>query len=363
MREDRRYVGFVIRKGGTLVRLDLGETEPIDAAIREFLRVIDAPTDDYKDPARRLATLFRDPIRPQLECSKGLILAGDGMLHRLPIAALPGTKEGTFWIEELALATVPAAQSLVVRTGERPHSSGALIVGDVDYGSLAGYAELPQTRGEAEDVAELFRTAFPSESVSLLMRALANEPSVCSQIASKRIVHMATHGYFNVGARAASSSEAFGALAQLDSGIVLARKAAKPSIDSDDDQRLSADELRRLDLRGVELVVLSACSSGLGHISSGQGVVGLVGALDRAGVGSVVCSLWKVDDSATAALMRSFYGHLWSDKPRIGPAQALRAAQLEMIGGTPGVVKPAPFAHPKYWAAFFVSGTPEAQRR
>jgi CHAT domain-containing protein len=229
-----------------------------------------------------------------------------------------------------------------------------LIVGDVEYDSYAGLAGLPKTKQEADAVAALFRATHPGETVDFLTQRAASEPKVRSLLASRGVVHLATHGLFPEATKVESSSEAFGAMARLDSAIVLAKSSggAKGAAEPDD-QKLTADELGQLDMRGVDLVVLSACSSGIGHISSGQGVVGLVGALDRAGARSVACSLWKVDDSATAALMGSFYRHLWGKTKGVGPASALRSAQVELIRR-----EPRTFSHPRFWAAFVISGDP-----
>jgi CHAT domain-containing protein len=162
------------------------------------------------------------------------------------------------------------------------------------------------------------------------------------------------------------------------SGLVLAgaNRAETP-----DRGILSADSVVSLPLQKLELVVLSACDTGLGETAGGEGVFGLQRAFHLAGTRNVVASLWKVDDEATAALMTLFYRNLWQHK--MPPLEALRRAQLA-LRYNPGLVKewaggrgpdlkkvyaggagkepeerPRPTtdrAPPRVWAAFSLSG-------
>jgi CHAT domain-containing protein len=130
-----------------------------------------------------------------------------------------------------------------------------------------------------------------------------------------------------------------------------------------------------MDLRRVDLAVLSACETGLGTVEGGEGVLGLQRAFQLAGARTAVTSLWKVDDAATQALMVEFYSNLWEKKlPKL---EALRQAQLRMLrdydprqgklrGGTTRLMttpldslperKVAESLPPFYWAAFVLSG-------
>jgi CHAT domain-containing protein len=92
---------------------------------------------------------------------------------------------------------------------------------------------------------------------------------------------------------------------------------------------LTAEEVADLDLRGTELVVLSACDTGLGKVAGGEGVLGLQRAFQAAGARSLAVSLWSVNDAATSVLMEEFYANLWQKKlPRL---EALRRAQLTVL--------------------------------
>jgi CHAT domain-containing protein len=137
----------------------------------------------------------------------------------------------------------------------------------------------------------------------------------------------------------------------LRSGLALAGVnawlAGKPLDPSIEDGVLTAEDVSCMDLRGTELVVLSACETGLGSVRVGEAVFGLRRALVVAGAKSLVMSLWKVPDQATASLMEDFYRRMRSGEP---PASALRAAQQSLRHRHPD---------PLYWAAFIYQGDPE----
>ena len=131
-----------------------------------------------------------------------------------------------------------------------------------------------------------------------------------------------------------------------------------------DDGILTAEEIGSLNLDGVEVVMLSACETGLGKVAGGEGLLGLQRSFQVAGPQTVVASLWKVHDAATRDLMEHFYENRWGEKS-MGVLPALREAQLSMLreGRKRGVVldepSPAPSskrAPPYYWAAFVLSG-------
>jgi CHAT domain-containing protein len=108
----------------------------------------------------------------------------------------------------------------------------------------------------------------------------------------------------------------------------------------------TAREIAGFDWQGTQLVVLSACETGVGAVPSGDGVYGLRRALVLAGAESQVVSLWSVSDGSTRELMRGYYGELARGT---GRAEALRQAKLRLM-------RQARYAHPFYWAAFIPAG-------
>jgi CHAT domain-containing protein len=131
----------------------------------------------------------------------------------------------------------------------------------------------------------------------------------------------------------------------LRSGIALAGANERHS-GANEDGILTALEVAQLDLHGTELVVLSACDSGIGDVQNGEGVYGLRRALVLAGAQTQVTSLWKVSDEATRTLMVDFYQRLLKGE---GRSAALRHAQLAMLANPE-------LAHPYYWASFVPIG-------
>ena len=117
------------------------------------------------------------------------------------------------------------------------------------------------------------------------------------------------------------------------SGLVLAganlpNDGDIPEMSREDDGILTAEAISYLPLEDLELVVLSACDTGLGDVAGGEGVLGLQRAFHIAGARNVIASLWQVDDEATSALMRLFYHKLWAQGKT--PLESLREAQLAL---------------------------------
>ncbi|MDE5120030.1 MAG: CHAT domain-containing protein, partial [Trichodesmium sp. St19_bin1] len=181
--------------------------------------------------------------------------------------------------------------------------------------------------------------------VEPLLRAEATEAAV-KQVKSPFILHIATHGLFETSTDPKDPTIDKDSL--LRSSLVLAG-VKEEKIDGDNGL-LTALEATGLNLLGTELVVLSACDTGVGGISPGEGVYGLRRAFAIAGSQSQVISLWKVDDQGTKDLMVKYYQRLLEGK--IGRTEALRQTQLEMLRGEAG----EKYTHPYFWASFIPSG-------
>ncbi|MBN2825847.1 MAG: CHAT domain-containing protein [Campylobacterales bacterium] len=153
-------------------------------------------------------------------------------------------------------------------------------------------------------------------------------------IQSPNILHISTHGFFLKEV----SNEYL-----MQSGLLFAG-ANRAKLQRDPHGIITAMSLSTLNLIDTNLVVLSACDTGLGKIENAEGVVGLPKAFIQAGAKNIIMSLWSVNDAKTATLMKKFYHHLHQDKKQ-NYIEALRQAKLKMIN-----------QHPYYWSGFVLSG-------
>ncbi|HEX7176186.1 MAG TPA: CHAT domain-containing protein [Pyrinomonadaceae bacterium] len=199
-----------------------------------------------------------------------------------------------------------------------------------DVSALFGGEGVPRLLASREE-AEAIAAALPRGEVALVTgfgasRAAAVEPG----LGRHRVIHFATHGILD-----SERPEM--------SGIVLSLvdERGEPQ-----DGFLSLQDIYNLDL-SADLVVLSACNTALGREVRGEGLIGLTRGFMYAGAGAVVASLWKVDDEATAELMKHFYAGMFQQG--LAPPAALRQAQLAMW-------RQKRWRAPYYWAAFVIQG-------
>jgi CHAT domain-containing protein len=348
-------------KGPT--RIELGAAEPIDVAVARYRRRVasGAAASSLEGRSKELRGRLWDPIAAVAGSRETVWFVPDASLSSLPFGALMHD-DGRFLVETHRTATLASAQDLL---REANPGKGALVAGGVIYdepgstvdlgaavatrspprGGLESFGYLAATAKEAEAVAAHVGML---ETVTLLTGSDVSETRLRRDAPGKRLIHLATHGFFATGAVRSGLGEAGGMNPMLLSGVVLAGANVGGAGDGDDGI-LTAEEVVGLDLRGAELVVLSACETGLGEVADGEGVLGLRRAFALAGARSLVLSLWKVPDLETQRLMDAFYGALATESP----ADALRAAQLKLIGE---LRERGDAGHPFYWAAFVVSG-------
>ncbi len=315
------------------------------------------------------ASLLR-PVENAIAASRTLIIIPDGVLGYLPFETLAagssrsasGDGRSAYLLEKFAIVYGPSASALAAiqgmkgEPGERPKmllafgdpivnvsASPAKIAAEGNATRATSpepaatateeYAErgfsltrLPYTRAEVLSISKL----YPASQRQVYLGEEAREETVkAEKLDNYRYVHFASHGFIDETRPARS-------------GILFSRDAH-----SAEDGVLQMGEIMRLKL-DADLVTLSACSTGLGKLVSGEGILGLTRAFFYAGARNVTVSLWNVNDSATATLMKAFYEKLNRGLPK---SAALREAKLTLLRG-----KEPAWHHPYFWAAFVLVG-------
>lgn len=354
-------------------------------ALRSSKNNISAVDSSYETESLQLSKMLFGSAQTML-MGKRLLIVSDGALQNLPFAALPvpnNKPQDLSKIEPLItkyeIVNLPSASTLALlrqekrnnqrqidsvaifadpvftkdderlqpaliasskpknrRSASRSYASTLRALSEIAHASLnkssirgdgLDISRLPFSRWEADAVSEL----LPSEKVLRALDFKANINAAASaELANYKVVHFATHGFLN------NKQPEF-------SGIIFSLFNERGE---SQDGFFSLQEIYNLKLP-VELVVLSACETGLGKEIKGEGIVGLTRGFMYAGASRVIASLWKVDDAATAELMKHFYRKLL--KENLSPAAALRSAQIEML-------KQKNFNSPYFWAAFQIQG-------
>jgi len=368
---DGEYLAFILESGSCHIRrVPLGDAGQMDEAIAAHREALTTRTDEgpmlatrVDGRGERVRTLVWDPLELRTE---RVIIVPDDAIANVSFAALP-LQDQRYLVEDFSLSYLESATDLLRWEQPQSPSSGALVVGDVDYGEPGGsgglmamrsgcvdtdFAPLPATGVESTSIGSAWRQAKDSDAI-LLRGPEASETAFLAAAPGRALIHLATHGFFASGkCRSALESGGVGLDPMLLSGVVLAG-ANDPRSGRDEDGILTAAEVAALDLRGTELVVLSACETGLGQISSGEGVLGLRRAFAASGARTLVMSLWSVDDAATGDLMEALYAEVLR-KRRPRPAfDALRRAQISMLEGNREKYGEG---RPSEWAAFVAAG-------
>lgn len=293
---------------------------------------------------RRLADALLGPVAGRLDAAQRLLVVPDGALHGLAFAALPHPRAtARRLLESLPVAHQVSASvhAELSRRAVRGRISSVAVFADPTTSATntaryrREFGRLPATRREAARVGEVF-----GAKARLFLDAAATEPTARREIASASLAHFACHAVVD---------EAL----PLDSALLLSPSGA-------DEGLLQAWEIAEQLRLDSDLVVLSACDTARGGDGGGEGILGLVRALQVAGARSVVASLWRVDDDSAAELMARFYTHLATG---LAADEALRQAQLELLRGPVTIVRDGQSialrtAEPRHWAPFVLIGPP-----
>ena len=343
-------------------------------------------------PQKTLYELLWQPLEKELAGIKTIYFSPSGLLHRLNLAAIPIGLDSVL-ADRYNLVEIGSTRQLVIPAEVKPAANDALLFGGIQYDSdsttmfltntgldsvsiasrgelsfsytdstlrIGTWNALPFTDREVTSVEKTLKTAgFQSET----RRGFSATEEAFKTIGaggkpSPRVLHLATHGFFFPDPKNSPSplERGLGGEAEpvfkmsdhpmIRSGLLLAGAnhawaTGKPLREGMEDGILTAYEISQMNLANTELVVLSACETGLGDIQGNEGVYGLQRAFKIAGAKYLIMSLWQVDDQATMKFMEVFYRKWLEGKMPI--PEAFRATQAEMRER---------FLNPYLWAGF-----------
>jgi CHAT domain-containing protein len=364
-----RYAVYILPAEGEPSGLDLGEAGPIDAAARAMRGAIAGRSGDVKAHARALHDLTFAKVAPLLGEVSTLVIAPDGELAQVPFEALMDA-DGRWLVERYRTSYLASGRDLMRLARPSKPSSVSSVLAGIEYGeapSDAARSGGPRPGGAPEDpvVAGVHIGQRSGDRAFSALR-WGPLPGTAREAAGLKQLPL-----FGGAPGAAPRSGPATENPLLRSGLALADANLRDRTAGADDGVLTALEAASLNLEGTELVVLSACETGVGEARRGEGIFGLQRALVLAGARTQVMSLWKVDDDATQALMVAYYERLAQGE---GRAEAMRQVRLAMLSGdrtstalTTGqrtacagdCAARAAFprwTHPYFWASFLVSG-------
>lgn len=280
--------------------------EDLTTRIEHYRRALQNPRSNaYR---REAQALYQDLVAPlQLTGTQALTIIPSGVLNYLPFSTLHDGEQ--YFIQQRVLKLLPSVTSTAFLHSKK--LTPRLLAMGNPTGDLPG--------AEAE-VIELGRAIRGS---TIVKREQATETLLKEKGGEFNMLHIASHGEFSPSDPGASR-------------LLL-------TADTFNDGDLTMSEIYGLEL-DANLVVLSACNTGLSEIKNGEEIFGLIRGFLYAGSSNIVASLWKVDDVATKTLMSNFYRSLHTK----GYAESLRDAQVSLQKGK--------FSHPFYWAAFQLTG-------
>lgn len=345
--DQTRYVALVVSKGISQPRMVFLENgNELETRYAKFYKnaVQQRVADQYS------YSQYWERIDPLLTGKKTVYISPDGVYNQINVNTLKKT-DGDYLLKRYDIVTIGNSKDIISLKDKKPIISKkeAFVLGFPDYGGNA--VALPGTKVEIDGINKILGAS--GYKVVKREQREASESSL-KAVNAPTLMHIATHGYFLADADL-KGGDAMGIDAEnaknnplLRSGLILAGVQSQNNnsvdLNSNDNGVLTAYEAMNMSLEGTDLIILSACETGLGDVRAGEGVYGLQRAFLVAGANALIMSLWKVDDAATQELMTNFYTN-WS---KTGNKQkSFKQAQLQLM---------AKYKDPYYWGAFVMMG-------
>ncbi len=359
----------------TFRQIDKNATRKIDKNVKAFRDDIDTIVNSSKLSKEELGKLqqhskdtltklydltLQEPLKDILPKYSNLIISPDGALRLLPFEALYDAKDSKYLIEEKNLKYTPSGKELIRLfkfAKKAKNKNQAVVIANPDFNKNVKAPEVddntstPNTKrgaiikslfrmhfkplpGTKQEAKEIEHTIKDTVELKEFTKDNATEQNLY-KVNSPKFLHIATHGFFIKDNTIPNP--------MLKSGIALTG-ANTGAIKGNGVGIVTALKLSGMNLKGTDLVVLSACETGVVDVNSTESVSGLAKAFIQAGAKDMVMSLWSVDDKATKDLMTQFYKNISAGETY---TTALKKAKLRMIKEN---------MHPYYWAAFIMSG-------
>jgi len=301
------------------------------------------------------------PLQKVLGDISTLYISCDGVFNKVNFNSLYNAKRKNFVIDDFTIKQLSSTREIVIHNAGQTARPIAYLFGAADFsfgqpdqvvasgkrnGSALGFQGedipfLPATEQEVDGINTLL--ANSQWETHPFKKVEATEANL-KKTTNPRLIHIATHGFFLSDVEISSDDEDIGN-PLFRSGLLLAGAALDRTVSKqEEDGVLTAYEAMNLNLDQTDLVVMSACETGLGEVRNGEGVYGLQRSFMVAGAKNVLMSLWQVDDKATQQLMNTFY-KFWADG--LDKHKAFREAQLKMK---------EQYSSPFYWGAFVIVG-------
>ena len=377
------YSAFILKKDSKFPQfIPLFEEKQLNTILEQNKNLSDRSKIDINYQEKALSNLLLKPLENELKGISTIYLSLSGLTHQINVAALPVNENQTFG-QKYKIHILNSPSELIDYTAtsfDKKEKLDFILYGGIDYDkkinisptdrNLAHFDEeikALQTRSGISSFGYLSATKNEIENISTLanksnLKAIIFEDRNATEESIKQldgrtipfVLHLATHGFFFPDPVIESSNDKLFIEGKskifkssddpmMRSGLVFsgANKSWGKSNEnqSEDDGILTANEISNLDLSACQLVVLSACETGLGEVKGSEGVFGLQRAFKMAGVKNIIMSLWKVPDVQTAELFNIFYSECFAGKTI---HEAFKIAQSKMKE------KYSPY----YWAGF-----------
>jgi len=393
-----RYLAFTLDHMGRIRVKDLGACEHIDQQVSEVSRLINEASsithlDRMAASERQLRattgqlydTLFA-PLEAHLGEKTDIFISPDGALNLLPFEILPCPDE-KYVVEKYRISYLSSGRDFLKFKNKQQTGNTVLILADPAFDAIIDdinktglkvskespaalvpqvsprhinrrmdmrFMPLPHSNQEAKNITEAL-IKHGGLNVQCYTGKEASEKILKNLTHPPKILHLATHAFFDddpdfKAGRLNENPLLRCGLALAGANLLGADMGNNPTVI--EDGILTALEVSGLKLTGTELVILSACETGLGEVKIGEGVYGLRRAFQHAGARTIISSLWMVPDDMTRELMENFYRHWLTGQPK---KEAFRQSVLQVLNHHRREFA----AHPYFWGAFVFLGDPK----